>query len=120
MDKDTTRKLDAAYALSGPEENRRLYAAWAETYDAEFLEGQGYLMPGHVARAYLDAGGAGPVLDVGAGTGVMGQGLAAAGVGPVDALDLSPEMLAVARRKGVYRHLIEADVTAGIDRPAGL
>ena len=119
MDKDTTARLDAAYALSGPEENRRLYAAWAETYDADFLEGQGYLMPGHVAAAFLAAGGRGPVLDVGAGTGVMGVGLAAAGVAPVDALDLSPEMLAVARRKAVYRHLIEADVTAGFDPPEG-
>jgi SAM-dependent methyltransferase len=118
MDDDS--KLASAYALSGPEEVRRLYAAWADTYDADFLEGQGYLMPAHVADAFVVAGGGGPVLDVGAGTGVMGQGLRAAGIGPVDALDLSPEMLAVAGRKGVYRHLIEADVTLPIALPEGL
>lgn len=119
MDKTTEAKLDAAYDLKGPEANRKLYADWAETYDAEFLEGQGYLMPAHVARAFVEAGGAGPVLDVGAGTGVMGVGLTATGIGPVDALDMSPEMLAVAGRKGVYRHLIEADVTLPIVLPEG-
>jgi SAM-dependent methyltransferase len=117
MDDDS--KLASAYELNGPDEVRRLYAAWAETYDAEFLQGQGYLMPAHVADAFVAAGGVGPVLDVGAGTGVMGEGLRAAGIGPVDALDLSPEMLAVAGRKGIYRHLVEADVTLPIVLPEG-
>ncbi|SMY08270.1 class I SAM-dependent DNA methyltransferase [Flavimaricola marinus] len=112
-------KLSSAYSLNGPEDTRRLYAEWAETYDADFVQGQGYLMPSHVADAFLAAGGAGPVLDVGAGTGVMGEGLGAAGIAPIDALDLSPEMLAVAGRKGIYRHLIEADVTQPIVLPEG-
>lgn len=103
--------LAGAYALSSREETKRLYAAWAQSYDSSFSDAQGYLLPRHVVQAFVDAGGRGPVLDVGAGTGLVGQGLAAAGIGPLDAVDLSPEMLDVARSKGIYRNLIAADVT---------
>ena len=103
--------LEGAYALGSTDDAKRLYAAWAETYDAEFGEAQGYLIPREVVRVFTEHGGCGPVLDVGAGTGLVGEGLAAAGLGPVDALDLSKEMLEVAKCKGVYRNLIAADVT---------
>lgn len=103
--------LEGAYALNSPEDTKRLYAAWADTYDASFSDAQGYLAPREIVRVFAGRGGVGPVLDVGAGTGLVGEGLAAAGIAPVDALDLSAEMLDVARGKGVYRDLIEADVT---------
>lgn len=108
--------LEGAYALKSPADTKRLYAAWAESYDVSFGDAQGYLAPREIVRAFAEAGGIGPVLDVGAGTGLVGEGLAAARIGPVDALDLSAEMLDVARGKGVYRDLIEADVT----QPLGL
>lgn len=108
--------LEGAYALKSPADTKRFYAAWAESYDASFGDAQGYLAPREIVRAFADSGGVGPVLDVGAGTGLVGEGLAAARIGPVDALDLSAEMLDVARGKGVYRDLMEADVT----QPLGL
>src|ERR687883_290517 len=41
------------------------------------------------------------------------------GVTSIDGVDLTPEMLAQARAKGVYRTLIEADLTAtGLDGAA--
>jgi predicted TPR repeat methyltransferase len=106
--------LDDAYALSGAEDARRLYADWAETYDSDFAEANAYRPPEVVARLFAEAGGTGPVLDAGAGTGLGGLALAARGIGPLDALDLSPEMLSVAARKGVYRELIEGDILAGL------
>lgn len=109
--------VDAAYALQGDDDIRRLYGDWAETYDAGFGAAEGYQLPQEVARAFVGAGGAGPVLDVGAGTGLVGEALAAHGVGPLDGLDLSAEMLAIADRKGAYRHLIAASVQ---DPPDGL
>lgn len=108
--------LDAAYALETPEDNRRLYAGWAESYDSGFAAAMAYRLPALVAAAFT---GAGPVLDVGAGTGLLGQALAARGVAPIDALDLSPEMLAVARGKAVYRHLMQADLTRPLALPVG-
>jgi SAM-dependent methyltransferase len=103
--------LESAYALNTLDDAKRLYAAWAETYDSDFGEAQGYLSPREVVRMFTQANGQGPVLDVGAGTGLVGEGLAAAGVGPIDALDLSDEMLGVAKAKGIYRKTIAADVT---------
>lgn len=115
----TDGDLDGAYALDGPEAVRAYYAAWADSYDRTFAAATGYAMPAAIADAFAAAGGAGPVLDVGAGTGLVGAALAARGVAPVDGVDLSAEMLAVAGAKGIYRRLIEADVTQPLPVPPG-
>ena len=109
--------LSAAYALTGPEDAKALYRSWAATYDADFGDAQGYRLPMEVARAYVAAGGVGPVLDVGAGTGVVAKGLSSAGIEPIDAVDLSEEMLKIAGKKSLYRALIPADVTQPVDLP---
>lgn len=108
--------LDTAYAVRTPDDSRRVYAEWAATYDTDFAARMAYRLPGLVARAYAMAGGAGPVLDAGAGTGLLGLALAAKGIGPVDGIDLSPEMLEVARAKGCYRRLCVADLTRPLPR----
>jgi predicted TPR repeat methyltransferase len=105
--------LHAAYALKTPDDSRRLYADWAKSYDSDFVAGSDYQLHQHAARAFVAAGGSGPVLDVGAGTGACGLALAEQGAGPIDATDISAEMLEQARAKGVYRHLFEADLTEG-------
>ena len=106
--------LDAAYGLQGPDDNRRLYAGWAQSYDSDFAAAMGYLLPGAVAQAFVQAGGAGPVLDLGAGTGLCGAALRALGIGPVEATDFSDEMLAVAAGKGLYARLFAGDMTKGL------
>lgn len=111
----TKPDLDSAYALGDKDETREFYKEWAESYDQTFAEDRGYRSPGEVARRFRAAAkGNEPVLDVGAGTGLIGEALA--GV-QIDALDLSPDMLAVAGRKGVYRELITADLTGPLDIP---
>ncbi len=110
--------LENAYSLETVDDARRLYADWAETYETDFAQTMDFVLPGTVARMFAQAGGAGPVLDFGCGTGLVGTYLSDLGVGPVDGADLSPEMLAVARRKDVYRDLIEGDVLQGYDRDA--
>lgn len=109
--------LDSAFSLKSPEETRRFYADWAERYDSEHVEGNDYIQPRLLAERFAEAGGNGPVLDFGAGTGVMGEELARLGIGPVDALDLTPEMLRVAGRKGVYRDLIAGNIFDGLELP---
>jgi len=106
--------LNAAYNLKSPDDNRRLYAEWAETYDADFAADHDYLLHEHTARAFVGAGGVGPVLDVGAGTGLAGNCLVALGVDPVDATDISSEMLEMAKRKDLYRDLFVADLLKGL------
>lgn len=108
----TEPDLHSAFALRSPEEALELYRQWAESYDAGFAREMAYRLPAHVAGAFLAAGGAGPVLDVGAGTGLLAEELRQMGFeGEIDGIDLSPDMLERATHKGLYRRLVQADVT---------
>jgi len=105
--------LSGAYALNGPDDCRRLYANWAESYETDFAQSMDYRLPAEVAAAFMrSSANEGDVLDVGAGTGLLAAALRGFGFqGAIDAVDLSAEMLATARDKGLYRDLIEADIT---------
>lgn len=111
--------LDGAYSLKTPEDSKRLYAQWANTYDQSFAQEYAYIMPEHVARAYVNAGGYHPVLDVGAGTGLCGQALRERGLDHIDATDITPQMLEVAKAKGIYQALFQGDILAGLDVDTG-
>ena len=54
----------------------------------------------------------GEVADLGCGTGRTGAWLKRHGVGEIDGVDLTPEMLERARARGIYRRLLEGDVAA--------
>lgn len=106
------RLLEAAYRLATPQDNRAYYRDIAGRYDSEFVEALGYSYPAKVAAIYQSLAGPGdePVADIGCGTGLVGVALNAV----VDGMDISPDMLAVATRRGVYRALYEVDLTADL------
>ena len=118
--------LQEAYAVDGPDDNRVLYAKWADTYE-QFLDKNRYIYARQVAEIFSERPSAhtGAVLDVGCGTGRVGAELFRLGVSPIDGIDISPEMLGKARGKSgpggapAYRHLIEADLTAPLDLATG-
>lgn len=109
---EAAQLLERAYALDSDEKSRALYRDWAETYDDTMLRGLHYQSPATVAKMLAShlAERAGAVLDVGCGTGLLGQSLAVCGFQTIDGLDVSPEMMQVARRRGVYRDFITADL----------
>ena len=98
--------LGAVYAARSAAEVAAVYDRWADSYDAE-MSAAGYrhpticlaLMARHLPR------GAAPILDAGAGTGLIGEWLAIMGYPHVEALDISTGMLEQARAKGVYADL---------------
>lgn len=98
--------LGAVYEARAPEEVAAVYDGWAATYDAEMAKA-GYRHPaiGLALLARHLPRGAGPVLDAGCGTGLLGDWLGIMGFAPVEGLDLSEGMLAVARAKGAYARL---------------
>lgn len=113
--------LERAYSLGNDEEARALYRDWAQSYDETMLEGLGYCTP-RVTSALLAQhveDKTQPVLDVGSGTGLAGVELAGLGFATLDALDYSPEMLAVAASRGVYRATIETDLNEPLDMADG-
>ena len=110
--------LQGALTLNGPEACLSHYRAWAESYDSGFAKDMAYLLPAHVAAAFRAAGGGNPVLDVGAGTGLLAERLREMGQdGAIDAVDFSAEMLARAGEKAIYRNLTQADITQPIPLP---
>ena len=116
---DETLGLEAAYSVKSPDDNRRLYAKWAATYETSFVDAKQYRYPKAIAEVFNDV--VGPVtrvLDIGTGTGLTGMYLQR--LRPdlvIDGMDISPEMLEQAKLKmredgaAVYRALYERDLT---------
>ena len=116
--------LDEAYALRTPEDNRRLYAKWAATYESEFVDAKKYRYPKALAELFNEVvppTGFERIVDIGTGTGLVGAYLSALRSQTLlDGIDISPEMLAEARQKvrsdgtRVYANLYERDLTQAV------
>jgi ubiquinone/menaquinone biosynthesis C-methylase UbiE len=95
--------LDEVYAAKDTKSLAAAYDAWSETYDIEMTQA-GYRHPAiclallarHLPRDSQ------PLLDAGAGTGLIGELLSIMGYPHVEALDISTGMLSVARKKNCY------------------
>ena len=112
----TGDRLGSVYDLSTPEKAAEFYGAWAEDYEAD-LDAAGYVTPARCAAALAETASLpwAPLLELGCGTGLGGMALRAAGFECIDGLDISPEMLAKAEAKAIYRGLIEADLSQPLD-----
>ena len=105
-----------AYSLKTPEDSIKLYKKWAKTYDQDFALSSNYLSPKKIGSLFnknaknTDT----PILDVGAGTGLVGEFLYRTGNKKIIGIDISSEMLKQAKLKGCYSSLMEVDVTKKI------
>ena len=123
MSKKPKFDVDDAYAIKTPADSVRLYGEWADTYDAGFVEREGYVVYLRVAEILLRQRSRinGAVLDVGCGTGIVGVKLREGGIEIIDGVDISPPMLIEAGQKRsqddvpIYRNLVEADLTNTLD-----
>ena len=67
--------VDDAYALKTPEDSIKLYKTWASSYDQDFAKTNDYRSPYEISK-YFDKYSKesdNPILDVGAGTGLVGE-----------------------------------------------
>ena len=103
----TRLELDRLYGARDLDELRVEYDRIAGEYDGELVGAMGYQSHRRVAAATRKLlPPEARILDVGAGTGLLGAELAEAGF-TVSTVSISPGMLAEARRTGVYGDLRE-------------
>ena len=111
-------ELSEVYAARSSAKIAEIYDRWSSTYD-EYMEKVGYRHPAicvSLFSRYVPTG-EGPLLDAGAGTGLIGELMQLIGYGHIDGMDISEGMLAVARGKDIYSELHIADMTRQLDLP---
>ncbi len=83
-----------------------LYREWANTYDKELAQNE-YITPIRTAKALATFASdrSTPILDFGCGTGLSAEALISCGFSSIDGIDISSEMVGIARGKSIYRNL---------------
>lgn len=111
------QRVQQARQLQSTDEARAFYRDWASDYDDDIagtLKFTGGIdIAKMLARGLTDKSSR--IVDLGCGTGLVGAELQRLGYSDLDGIDLSPEMLDVARSKGIYHNLIEADLLKTLD-----
>jgi SAM-dependent methyltransferase len=92
------------------------YREWSAQYEATVAAGLDQPLLDQVASADWNA--LTTAVDLACGTGRTGEWLVQLGVTQIDGVDVTSEMLEIARTKGVYRHLQVADLTTTALRTA--
>ena len=111
-----TRQLRKAYTSQSADEVREYYDDWADDYEAH-MGNVGYTHPAMVVgllTRHVPATDE-PVLDAGAGTGIMAELLVGLGYPNVVGIDNSPKMLALAASKKRYRDLRQMTLGEPLD-----
>ena len=107
-----SKKLKDAYSLNSVEDTINLYKAWSKNYDYDFAHNNNYKSPQKVVKYFLKYSrkGDSPILDVGAGTGLISIHLKKYSSSILHAIDISKEMLDQAEQKKSYEKIIIADL----------
>lgn len=111
MPTPTDGMMAALQNLSSPEEARAHFDQWAPSYDTDITEACGYIGPNLIANAFGkdQISRSVSILDVGCGTGLIGEELKKRGYLSLYGADFSEAMRQEAEKKDVYRRLIAAD-----------
>lgn len=114
------RNLLRARAITGSADARSVYAQWATTYDRDVyatLRVTGTDMIADLLCAHATDIHNARVLDAGCGTGAVAARLKTCGFELIDGVDLSPEMLKIAKANQLYQTLIEANLNRPLNLP---
>lgn len=113
--KKAERLLMGAYALRSSKDNIEYYRNFARIYDDQFAGRMGYSYPAALAQVYNDYKDPDdvPIADIGCGTGLVASELGLSSQ-HIDGIDISEDMLSVAREKSIYRDCYQVDLKSGI------
>jgi predicted TPR repeat methyltransferase len=117
--KKATGKLAKVSGKNAKVDSKLLYDEWANDYDNDLINEYGYIAPkltvdkfkALVLKKNLK------IIDVGCGTGLVGQALYENGYKNIDGYDISPEMLKIAKQSKFYKELKQIDLN---DKPTNL
>ena len=104
--------LKHCYDLKSSCDVRAFYERRAGEYDTVLRESVGYVAPEITARIFAEhvEDRSARIIDLGCGTGFVGEALRTHGFSCVDGTDFAEPMLDEARAKGVYRDLLQIDL----------
>ena len=111
--------MQSAYNAKDSQEAAELYDSWAEDYERS-VTSWGYTTPAVAAGLlgrYVEPKDV-TVLDAGAGTGITGEILALLGYRDLTGIDVSRNMLELARKKSVYKDLRQMALGGELDFPS--
>ena len=116
---DKPKFFPKAYGLKTQNDINDLYDEWADSYDDE-VEENGYVSPARTASALtqflpLEAS----ILDIGCGTGLSGVALNNSGFLNIHGTEINLSMLVNAKKKKVYKSLIQGTINNPFPDPAG-
>ncbi|CAN5634401.1 hypothetical protein BH24ACT22_BH24ACT22_10550 [soil metagenome] len=112
-------RLASVYDARDSRQTAELYDEWAAEYERDVLS-YGYTTPAVIAGLLGRHVGArdGSVLDAGVGTGMMGEVIRPLGYTDLSGIDLSENMLNLAREKNVYGSLRQMELGERLDFPS--
>jgi predicted TPR repeat methyltransferase len=112
--------LQRAFDIKDQTECKEVYKDWAKTYDATMVGELHYSAPKSIAKAMDKCLNSKKslILDLGCGTGLVGEALSELDYHLVDGVDFSEEMLEIAKKRGVYQNLRLADLTQPTSIPS--
>ena len=117
-DTEKSGRLADVYGARDSRQTAKLYDEWAAGYERDVL-GYGYTTPAVIAglmgRHVVPETGS--LLDAGAGTGMVGEVLVPLGYTDLSGIDLSENMLDLARKKDAYRDLRQMELGERLDFP---
>lgn len=98
---------------------RAMFDGYAPTFEKHLTETLGYRIPWIIAEAVVAAHRApfAAVLDLGCGTGLIGDALPREQAPVIDGVDLSARMVEITRGKGRYRAVVEGDIVQAMTAP---
>ncbi|MEM9215153.1 MAG: class I SAM-dependent methyltransferase [Cyanobacteria bacterium P01_F01_bin.150] len=105
------KKRDWVYSAKTLDELKDRYDSWANEYETDLKDPykQFCLDMGRYFTKFVPNLNS-LILDIGCGTGMVGEGLVAHGYSNLVGVDISENMLAVAKKKNIYKNLRSGDI----------
>ncbi|NQW22691.1 MAG: class I SAM-dependent methyltransferase [SAR202 cluster bacterium] len=113
---ESHKRVQWVYESTSNKELEERYDQWASDYDQDLAKEFSWNSPQNATNVfakYVDRSGR--ILDAGAGTGLVGECLAAVGYKNLVAMDLSNGMLEEAKRKNVYNEFRQMALGVTLD-----